>query len=527
METLKTKYLKLNHLILVLALSATIITFINSFYSIYEVQKEQLIKQTIDINKAYAKKLAETTEVFIRSGKQQLAYTAEKLQGHFDDEDYLQQETNRLKYQTDSFNSVVITSETGVVRTVSPETISLKGVQLSSPSSIEAREKKIPLVSEPFLSQANNLLVVISSPIWDSQKQYKGYLAGTIYLKGGSIIRDILGDHHYYNGSFISVVDKNKNILYHPNPELIGGPVQRDNDITKILLEKDGGMVMNSPNHETSLAGFATIPSTGWIVVTQSPIDASLTPLSNIMEKVILRTLPLAIGVFLFIWLFAGAISRPLQQLAKQVKRFDGYIVSSDIDKINSWYSESLELKRAVLSKVKTFQKQIGKLKVDADTDPLTGANNRRAFELRLKELDQQGIVFSVLCVDVDHFKNVNDTYGHGTGDEVLKHLVQVMNRFSRAYDMVARTGGEEFILLLQDSHMQDAMLVAERLRETIAEETFEGVGRITVSIGLASKADDMISIEELLDSADQALYRAKREGRNRSIAATQGHAMS
>lgn len=527
METFKTKYLKLNHLILVLALSATIITFINSFYSIYEVQKEQLINQTIGINKAYAKKLAETTEVFIAASKQQLAYSAEALKGHLDDENFLQRETNRLKYQTHSFNSVVISSERGIVRSTSPETLGLKGEQLTSKSSIDAREKKAPLVSEPFLSTLNNLLVVISSPIWDSQQHYRGYLAGTIYLKEDSIIRDILGEHHYNNGSFISVVDKNKNILYHPNADLIGGPVQRDADITEALRQKEGGMLMDSLSEHVTLAGYATIPSTGWVVITQSPLETSLTPLSNIMEKVILRTLPLAIGVFLFIWLFAGAISRPLQQLANQVKLFDGYIVSSEIDKINSWYSESLELKKAILSKVKTFQRQIGKLKVDADTDPLTGANNRRAFELRLKELDQQNIVFSVLCVDVDHFKNVNDTYGHSTGDEVLKQLVLIMNRFSRAYDMVARTGGEEFIMLLQDSHMQDAMLVAERLRETIMNETFIEVDHITVSIGVACKDGHNNSIDSVLDAADKALYRAKREGRNRCIAATYEHAMS
>ncbi|MEO9653434.1 sensor domain-containing diguanylate cyclase [Marinomonas sp.] len=527
MDTFKTRYLKLNHLILVLALSATAITFVNSFYSIYEVQKEQLISQTIDINRSYAKKLADTTEVFIAASKQQLKYAAESLRGHLDDEAFIQQEADRLKYQNHSFNSVSIVSKEGFIHTISPSKLPLKGAKLSSKSSFDALEKQIPLISEPFTSSINNLLVVISTPLWDKNGDYYGYLGGTIYLKDDSIIRDILGDHHYRSGSFISVIDQNKNILYHPNETLIGVPAKRDEKASKFLALKEGGMLLEGKSYQASLAGFATIPSTGWVVITQSPLDTSLTPLSNIMEKVILRTLPMALGVFLFIWLFARAISLPLQQLASQVKLFDGYIVSSEIDKINSWYSESLELKKAILSKVKTFQSQIGKLKVDADTDPLTGANNRRAFDLRTKQLVSQKIEFSVLCLDVDHFKNVNDTYGHSLGDEVLKQLVEVMNSFSRAYDMVARMGGEEFILLLQDGHMEDSMLVAERLRETIAEASFGEVGHITVSIGVACKSDNSISVKQLLSAADKALYRAKREGRNRSIAATQGHAMS
>jgi diguanylate cyclase (GGDEF)-like protein len=317
------------------------------------------------------------------------------------------------------------------------------------------------------------------------------------------------------------VIDQDKQVLYHPEKSRIGSFVAENDGIDEILATKEGGMLLNNSNGIEMLAGYSTIPSTGWIVITQSPLKSTLVPLTGIMEKVILRTLPLALGVFLFIWLFARAISKPLQQLADKARSLDSPTVSQDIENIHSWYVESLGLKRAMLSGVKLIQNQIGDLKRDAETDPLTGANNRRAFQFKLKQLALLEMPFSVLALDIDYFKRINDNYGHNVGDEVLKKQTQILNRFSRDGDMVARTGGEEFVLLLKETSLEDAFLMAERLRIAISEETFDVVGNITVSIGIAAwSLSDEISVEKTLSLADQALYEAKRQGRNRSVIA-------
>ncbi|WP_460749659.1 sensor domain-containing diguanylate cyclase [Marinomonas epiphytica] len=524
METFRTKFLKLNHLILLLALSATVITFVNSFYSVYEVQKEQLINQNIEINRSYARKLADTTEVFIIAAKQQLEYSAIQLGKSFDNENKIQAETDRLREQNESFNSVVVSDAEGLVLSISPEALALKGRRLTSKSSLEAIAKKSPHISEPFVSPLKNLLVSITAPIFNENFRYMGFVGGTIYLKEANIMSDILASHYYQNGSYVYVIDKSRQVLFHPNNDIIGTSVDDIEDINQVL-KKQGGTILHRNDGAEMLAGFAEVPSTGWIVITQSPVETALAPLSNIMEKVILKTFPLAMTVFVFIWLFARAIAKPLQLLARQVKRFDEKEVDErevdrDIEDINSWYSESSELKKAITFKVKDFQTEIGKLKLDADTDPLTGAKNRRALQYVLDAFHNENTRYSALCLDIDHFKSVNDTYGHDVGDQVLKKLVSIMNRFSRTYDLVARTGGEEFILVIKDANLEDAMQIAERLRESIESEYFETVNHITVSVGVACTdgniKGDLNTPDALLKKADKALYEAKHLGRNR-----------
>jgi diguanylate cyclase (GGDEF)-like protein len=201
--------------------------------------------------------------------------------------------------------------------------------------------------------------------------------------------------------------------------------------------------------------------------------------------------------------------------LAERAKSLDSPTVTSDIESINSWYVESFSLKKAMLSGVKLLHNQIGDLKRDADTDPLTGANNRRAFQYKLKQLALLETPFAILALDIDYFKLINDQYGHSVGDEVLKQQTQILQGFSRDGDLVARTGGEEFVLLLKDVTVDDAFIIAERLRVAIAEETFETVGHVTASIGISAWSANSISVEKTLSLADQALYQAKKQGRN------------
>jgi two-component system cell cycle response regulator len=161
-------------------------------------------------------------------------------------------------------------------------------------------------------------------------------------------------------------------------------------------------------------------------------------------------------------------------------------------------------------------------------TDSLTGVFNRRYVAAHLPRLlDRSGEnqkPVAVLMFDIDHFKQVNDTYGHGVGDEVLKEVAVRCNRNVRNFDLVSRYGGEEFLVVMPDTDQDSALAVAERLRRTIAEEPFEvsdPVGRVTVtiSIGVAVAQWPGDTSESLVKRADDALYQAKRTGRNRVIA--------
>jgi diguanylate cyclase (GGDEF)-like protein len=163
-----------------------------------------------------------------------------------------------------------------------------------------------------------------------------------------------------------------------------------------------------------------------------------------------------------------------------------------------------------------------------ADTDPLTGAGNRRQFiELigtEIARAKRSGAPLSLLSLDLDHFKKINDSRGHIVGDEVLCGFVRKCLEAIRPYDSVARVGGEEFMVLLPGATLDAACAVGERLRLAIQGNIFEVGNRpwiaITISVGVAEFGRDGDTLDQLLGIADQRLYRAKHEGRNRVIAA-------
>jgi diguanylate cyclase (GGDEF)-like protein/PAS domain S-box-containing protein len=163
-----------------------------------------------------------------------------------------------------------------------------------------------------------------------------------------------------------------------------------------------------------------------------------------------------------------------------------------------------------------------------ATTDDLTGAKNRRHFmeraELEVHRLRRHRVPFSVVLLDLDHFKRVNDTHGHQAGDDVLKEAVRRWQLGRRPFDTLGRLGGEEFAILLPGADAAAAMTVAERLRAVIADtpfDTIDGPIDTTVSIGVAEAEDADQTIEGTLGRADAALYHSKHAGRNRATKAS------
>ncbi len=163
------------------------------------------------------------------------------------------------------------------------------------------------------------------------------------------------------------------------------------------------------------------------------------------------------------------------------------------------------------------------KLSNAASTDPLTGIPNRRYGMQRLQEewemWKRKGQNLALVMADVDHFKKVNDTYGHDVGDLVLRQIAEVMRRTVRSMDTVARIGGEEFLVVCPDTDIDGAVDCAERIRKAIEEhsvDTAHFTGGVTLSVGVAAIHRGLHSVDELLKLADSAVYRAKDAGRNR-----------
>jgi diguanylate cyclase (GGDEF)-like protein len=159
--------------------------------------------------------------------------------------------------------------------------------------------------------------------------------------------------------------------------------------------------------------------------------------------------------------------------------------------------------------------------------DPLTGLHNRRHLDARLKAefafATRHQTPLSVLLIDIDHFKKINDTYGHAGGDAALRVLAEWMQKTVRAEDIVARYGGEEFAVVARGIEAPGAMLLADRVRMTAERLQVPHEGQIiafTISVGVATMTRERVlpGVPALLKAADDALYRAKAEGRNRCI---------
>jgi diguanylate cyclase (GGDEF)-like protein len=161
----------------------------------------------------------------------------------------------------------------------------------------------------------------------------------------------------------------------------------------------------------------------------------------------------------------------------------------------------------------------------NATMDALTGLNNRRQFEVRLGEqysiANRQNTPLCAIMTDIDYFKKFNDTYGHAVGDTVLRTTANVIKSQLREYDIPSRYGGEEFCILLPQTTIEEAKIVAERLRSAVENENIElsenQIIHVTISVGLA-ELDIRDMAEDLYMKADSALYKAKEGGRNRVV---------
>jgi len=166
------------------------------------------------------------------------------------------------------------------------------------------------------------------------------------------------------------------------------------------------------------------------------------------------------------------------------------------------------------------IRQKIDNLRADADLDHLTGLANRRRFRAALKREVERwrryGSPCSLLLIDIDHLKKINDQFGHPAGDAVIRQIAQTLKEVSRDNDTPARMGGEEFALLLAGINGEKAVAAADRLRDALSRRQVEGVGNATVSIGVASCPDSAHSERALYSAGDGALYVAKNAGRNR-----------
>jgi diguanylate cyclase (GGDEF)-like protein len=270
-----------------------------------------------------------------------------------------------------------------------------------------------------------------------------------------------------------------------------------------------------------AIGTLARVPQFPWVVVAETSTDEAFREVRQFRNVALLVVLMLLVGVGGTAYALGLYIVRPLERLAEgaaEVAKGD-----LEVDLPTRGGGEVGALTNVFNEMVKRLREGRQELERLSVTDGLTSLTNRRALMKRLQEEALRSArtkhPFAVVMLDVDHFKSYNDSFGHPAGDEVLRRVAIVLRDATRTIDCVGRYGGEEFALLLPETDAAGAREVAERIRARVAGE--EHLERpLTVSLGVAEFPSDGDSADKVLGAADAALYRAKREGRNRVVSA-------
>lgn len=510
----------LQRLILWLCLLSVVVALGNALYASYLVQREVLLRNTLEANRMYASKLAQVTNNLLLDAQHLLSYSTESLDGQLVAGPRLEAEADRLQQQSQHFDSVVFMRFDGMVLATSPSSIGLAGKLLESDVSRYIRKLQLPYISEPFKGSTGRWLISLSYPIFDDDDRYLGTVIGSIYLHERNVLSRLLGQHYYRDGSHLFVVDGKGIVLYHPDRRRIGLPAGNDTIIRSAMSGQEGDGQLRGADGVDMLAGYAWVNTANWGVVAQRPTATTLARLDELLWVTVRNALPLLLLLLPGIWWMSKLIAQPLRRLASIARKMDDGTSAEEIKQVPSWYFEAHQLKRALQAGLDSVHRIMQGLRRENATDPLTGLTNRRGLTTVLREYLHNDSRYAVLALDIDHFKQVNDTHGHDVGDTLLVHLAGILQQNSREADLACRSGGEEFVMVLLHATLAEAQVAAQRLHDQLRLQPNPIGQPITISIGIAHYPETTSRPEDLLKQADLALYAAKRGGRNRTCLA-------
>jgi len=492
----------------------------------YRAEQKLLFDTTLELNQSSSHKMAVTMNSLLRSMRSTLEYGAREASHHWEDDADVQERLDFLRQGGGMFNSILIADEDGVIRGVSPKSVGLAGMKLTSKAAQEAISLKAPYFSEPYIAATGRLIVLISEPIFDANGDYLGMLAGTVYLQEENVFTQTFGlalssGINNGTGTYSFIVDGNGNLVFHPDAYRLGEDMSVNAVVRELMQGRDGRQRVFNTRGIEFLAGYYHVAENGWGIVTQTPVASVEKQLRHQTWYRLVYVLPACMFMLLAAVYVSRRLAAPfvyLSGIAGKLSR--GERVSEEALPPGHWNREADLLSTSMRVAVRAMQKHNDRLTNEAMTDPLTGLPNRRAMNDVLERKLFLGAPFAVLVMDIDRFKSINDTYGHAVGDEVLRYLAGVVTSVLRPDDGCFRFGGEEFLVLLEKVDAESAMHAAERIRQTL-ERTDGPIGRpVTVSIGIADYPGAGTTAEALFEAADEAMYRAKQGGRNRTMLA-------
>jgi diguanylate cyclase (GGDEF)-like protein len=365
------------------------------------------------------------------------------------------------------------------------------------------------------------------------------------------VINTLRSDRAHNQGVMVFILNKDGVVIQRPvGPEGLIEPAKgtRWPNAPGIVAWSDGKRYLSAT---ARIAHGDTRTQLGWTIVVRQPESLALAAASQVRKTMAWLGAVASILAMAVAWFAADRLSRPLHRLSTAASRIKQGELDVSLPPLESnrelkELSDSLrdmtqslqqgrqqlaEVNASLEEKVRERTNELERANIElanlARKDGLTGLFNRRAAEDRMDEEfarhRRNGHTLSMLVLDIDHFKRINDTFGHAAGDEALRRVASCLDRTCRGSDFVARIGGEEFLVLLPETSLDGAMQVGEKLRQAVAELDVPEVGHLTVSVGTAEMpAHGGVAIRDVLKLSDEALYAAKTGGRNRVVGAPQ-----
>lgn len=435
------------------------------------------------------------------------------------------------------------------------------------PYSDLAGEGQMVTVSYPFYDQEDQLKGVTSHDI-KIQQLLDSFLKDIELYENATIIvtsqhgKAISTNNQTYNDEVEAKnKDSYKGVLYYLSPNRLkalkkDNPEAVNSKFSNLNTLSDAAMTRVAENlplsfelniHEATdgevyQVSAVQIPTTGWTIINAVPNSVITGTLGKINQKMqtsialILACLYLAIGFIYYFRLFvpirnashiATEISNdnlehelPTKYCGEMGALFDNF--GNMIEKLKQSKELAMEYNKKLEDEVQVRTEELNEknklLEKIAETDPLTQLFNRnklcRALSQELSHVDQYDTISSVILLDIDHFKAINDRFGHNIGDTVLKEFSTIIRSDCRSTDIVGRWGGEEFLIICPKTNLASSTALAEKLRAAIEQKTFPEIECITASFGV-SECHSEDSVDSLLERTDRALYQAKDNGRN------------
>lgn len=383
--------------------------------------------------------------------------------------------------------------------------------------------------------------VDFSVPVYGDNGKLRGVLGAHIHWQWANRVMAVVTPPNAHEmGLDMFVVNKDNHIIF---PE---GTDPRF-AVPKVLAEEkiSHGEFINWDDGKSYLSAAAAIldpvsnTPLGWRIVARKPRDVVLADVTK-LQRIVLSVSVVAALVFLLLaWGIASSVSGPLERLTERARRleqgdeetsFDVQGGSTELRRLSSalqgmagkLLDSKHMLEARVAERTEALQRLNKELEGLARTDTLTQVPNRLAanerLELEFSRFQRSGMTYSVLMMDIDLFKRINDSHGHPVGDTVLRHVAAVISHLLRQTDFMARVGGEEFQIVLPMTPLVDALGVAEQIRAAVNGNPIDPVGTVTISIGAATVESSDTNADAAVLRADQCLYQAKEQGRNRVV---------